>query len=110
MCNALPDHEAIALSPEAHRHAYNAAFDELGLTWHWDAATFARLHAGHTGRASVQAYLEADHPHLLRAYDAEFLVNAIETTKGRCLAGIARLQRGPASHTAWSPDSMRLAA
>ena len=26
---------------EMHRQAYNAAFEELGLSWHWDAATYA---------------------------------------------------------------------
>jgi hypothetical protein len=25
---------------EAQRHAYNAAFEELDLPWHWDAATY----------------------------------------------------------------------
>ena len=29
---------------EAHRHAYNTAFQELDLGWYWDADTFARLH------------------------------------------------------------------
>ena len=28
---------------EAHRHAYNAAFHELELNWHWDADPSARL-------------------------------------------------------------------
>lgn len=66
---------------EAQRLAYNAAFDELGLNWSWDAETFARLPAG--ARQRVQAYLEREHPHLLRAYDAEFLVQAVESTKER---------------------------
>ena len=26
-----------------HRNAYNAAFYELGLGWHWDAATYDQL-------------------------------------------------------------------
>ena len=60
---------------EAHRHAYNAAFHELELNWHWDADTFARLQR--YGRAGV------------RAYTVDFLVDAIETTKERCYAAIA---------------------
>jgi len=68
-------------SMEAHRQAYNAAFVELGLNWWWDAVTFERLPArGHEG---VRAYLENEHPHLLRAYEADFLANAIETAKAR---------------------------
>ncbi len=66
---------------EAHRQAYNAAFEELGLNWHWDPVTFACLPA--PGRDGVRAYLETEHPHLLRAYDADFLANAIETAKAR---------------------------
>ena len=72
---------------EAHRHAYNAAFHELELNWHWDADTFAGLQR--YGRAGVRAYLEAEQPHLLRAYTADFLVDAIEATKARCYAAIA---------------------
>ncbi len=69
---------------EAERHAYNAAFEELGLTWHWDSATYARLPA--RGRDGVLAYVQAEQAHLLRAYDAEFLVEAVEAAKARCLA------------------------
>ena len=55
-----------ALSSEAHRHAYNTAFQELDLNWYWDAATFARLQPA--GRAGVRAWVEHEQPHLLRAY------------------------------------------
>ena len=72
----------------AHRHAYNAAFDELGLAWHWDAATYDRLKM--QGRNGVRSYLEAEQPHLLRAYDADFLVDAVETAKARRYAHSAR--------------------
>ena len=73
---------------EAHRHAYNAAFEKLGLAWHWDPATFTSLEAqGHDG---VRAYLESEQPHLLRAYDADFLVKAIETAKASWYAGMVR--------------------
>ncbi|HUR90238.1 MAG TPA: hypothetical protein VMZ74_14205 [Ramlibacter sp.] len=68
---------------ELHRQAYNSAFDELGLAWHWDRATFAWLPEG-PGR--VRTYVEREHPHLLRAYDAEFLVEAVEKAKERCHA------------------------
>lgn len=67
---------------EAHRQAYNAAFEELGLNWHWDRVTFACLPAD--GREGLRRYIEQEHPHLLRAYEADFLVEAIETAKRRC--------------------------
>ena len=73
----LDDHQV-----ESHRVAYNAAFDELGLNWHWDPVTYALLPA--RGADGVRHYLEKEHRHLLRAYDADFLVQAIETAKQRC--------------------------
>ena len=71
---------------EAQRHAYNAAFEELDLPWHWDAATYERL-LGHG--CGVRRYLETERPHLLRAYDPGFLVAAVEAAKARRL-GSAR--------------------
>ena len=50
---------------------YALAFEELGLDWHWD------------GIESVRTYIEREHPHLLRVYDADFLVSAIESTSAR---------------------------
>ena len=50
---------------------YTLAFAELGLDWQWD------------GQEPVRAYIEREHPHLLRAYDADFLVNAIEHVSAR---------------------------
>ena len=73
---------------EAHRHAYNAAFHELDLNWHWDAATFAGVQR--YGRAGVRSWLETEQAHLLRAYSPEFLVDVIETTKARYHAAKAR--------------------
>lgn len=86
---------------EAQRHAYNAAFHELAMTWHWDAATFARLQP--YGRAGVRSYLETEHPHLLRAYDVDFLVDAIESTK-------ARYETMATDTPPTTPTAMRLAA
>ena len=53
---------------------YLLAFEALGLEWHWDASE------------PVRAYIEREHPHLLRAYDADFLVNAIEAARRRVAA------------------------
>lgn len=82
------------VASEAHRHAYNTAFNELDLPWHWDRETFARLQP--YGRAGVRSYLENEQPHLLRAYAADFLVDVIERTKAGCYARIAQAQRAPA--------------
>jgi len=88
------------------RHAYNAAFEELGLTWHWDALTYERLQAATRGRDAVRAYLETEQAHLLRAYEADFLVNAIETAKARCRAEIAGPRSHPAPRASWSAETL----
>jgi hypothetical protein len=80
---ATSEHEILNdANGQAHRQAYNAAFEELGLNWHWDPVTYACL--PEQGPEGLRAYLEKEHPHLLRAYEADFLVNAIETAKRRC--------------------------
>ncbi|RZJ26455.1 MAG: hypothetical protein EOO54_02745 [Haliea sp.] len=94
---------------DAHRHAYNAAFEELGLPWHWDSATFARLQAG--GRDGVRSYLQSEQAHLLRAYDAEFLVDAIETAKARYQAGMLADSTRRAAQPSWAASAhIRLVA
>jgi hypothetical protein len=64
--------------------AYNAAFHQLGLHWHWDLPTWRALQAADGEAERVRRYLEQTQPHLLKAYDADFLVDAIEKTKARC--------------------------
>jgi hypothetical protein len=77
-----PGHEA-----EVRRNAYNAAFYELGLGWFWEAGCH---HAGPAGeRACVREYLAQHQPHLLTAYDADFLVDAILAAKERCAPQMA---------------------
>jgi len=61
------------------RNAYNAAFYELGLRWHWDCETFDALKQGMpTAEGRLHHYLRTQQPHILRAYDAEFLARAIQ--------------------------------
>lgn len=68
--------EPTTASP-ASLHPYHAAFDELDLPCGWDPATHG------AGRAGLRAYVEKEMPHLLRAYDADFLVEALEATRAR---------------------------
>ena len=71
-------------SLEIERNAYNAAFYELGLRWHWDGPTYEALASDPCERSRVRGYLEAKQSHLLRAYEAEFLTDAILLAKARC--------------------------
>ena len=67
-----------SIDDEAERNAYNSAFSELEIDWHWDAATYRELLAG---GQPVRAYVERHRPHLLRAYGIDCLINAVETTR-----------------------------
>lgn len=98
MLNTMLDNTA-----EQARHAYNAAFEELGLSWHWDAATYARLQ--NSAHGAVRTYLETEQSHLLRAYEADFLVEAIEAAKARCHASMAADRVSPAPYAVWSNHS-----
>jgi hypothetical protein len=64
---------------EAARNAYNTAFSQMEIGWHWDAATYRELLAD--GGQPVRAFVERHRPHLLRAYAIDCLVNAVEATR-----------------------------
>jgi hypothetical protein len=79
--------------------AYNAAFYELGLRWHWDLQTYQRLAPdGEAMKERIQAYLETEQPHILKAYNSDFLTNAILEAKARCMEN--RLASGLAKPSA----------
>ncbi|HYP81920.1 hypothetical protein [Variovorax sp.] len=76
MHNDLP---AQYLDAELDRNAYNAAFNELGLRWHWCGDVYGQLLRERSDAgARIRLYLERHQPHLLRAYDADFLSAVIE--------------------------------
>jgi hypothetical protein len=72
VCDSAHDAEV-----EAQLCAYNSAFDELGLRFRWDASTLALVARIDGEEAQIAAYIEAHHPHLLKAYSAGFLSRAI---------------------------------
>jgi len=69
---------------DLHRNAYNAAFYELGLRWHWDAETGHDLSDREGSKQCLRNYLENDQAHLLKVYEADFLIDAIQSAKARC--------------------------
>lgn len=86
--NTTQAHARPALSAhavDAQLHAYNSAFYELGLRWHWDRQGYHCGNCEEEQRSHLRRYLEVEQPHLLNAYDAEFLVNAIQSAKARWL-------------------------
>jgi hypothetical protein len=80
---------------ELERNAYNAAFHDLGFRWYWDRDTYMQLAQQAADAAErIRHYLETQQAHLLRAYDANFLVTAIEAGKAE------HLKRGTAPTSA----------
>ncbi|WP_076998918.1 hypothetical protein [Variovorax sp. KK3] len=69
---------------EIERNAYNAAFYELGLRWHWDRRLYDELLGLSQDAAErICHYVRTWQPHLLTAYDVAFLADLIEVKKGQ---------------------------
>ena len=100
MLNAANDPRQAAA--ELHCNAYNAAFYELGLRWYWDLATYRSLFPHAEDKDRIRAYLQAEHPHLLSAYDADFLIAAIQTAKARCYDAMVACGPHAAPRTDWA--------
>lgn len=83
-------------SRELDRQSFNAAFYALGLRWFWDRATYERLAHQPCERTRVRDYIESAQAHLLRAYDAEFLAEAVLDAKRRGSQLAARRVCAPA--------------
>ena len=69
--------------------AYNAAFAELELDWHWDSAVLRELAGIDSEKERICAYLRTYRPHLLSVYEAEALAEHIVEAKSRVLARAA---------------------
>jgi hypothetical protein len=65
--------------PLAGIDALNQAFWDLGLRFHWDAATWSVLVGMESLEAQIAYYLEHWHPHLLASYDPRFLAAAVQS-------------------------------
>lgn len=74
--------EATPPTDELHLGAWNGALWDLGLRWQWDAGTLNALTQGDE-RAKLAAYIDKHQPHLLRAYDRDFLIDLILLGKER---------------------------
>lgn len=95
-------HAAAGDDADAHRNAYNAAFHELGLSWHWDVEHYEAVLCRDGERACLRNYLERYQAHLLTAYDAEFLIDAIEEAKLRCHALMRAAGGRPGAFIDWA--------
>ena len=90
MHNTLLHPNANDAAAEVERAAFNAAFYELGLRWYWDSDTYRALSVQTCHRSRLRCYLEGEQSHMLRAYDAEFLIDAILAVRQRCRHAMAK--------------------
>ncbi len=71
------------------RVAYNHAFTELGLDWHWDEAMYGELLNVAGGKERLRYYLERYRPELLDQVIASGLIVKVHEAKIRHFARIA---------------------
>ena len=68
---------------DAELAAWNHAFSELELPWHWDAPTFRHLQSIAADQDLVGTYVERNQAHLLRAYEKAFLRDLVLSARER---------------------------
>jgi len=68
---------------DGHRPAFNAAFREFGLDWHWDAPLYGQLLAVTGGKERMRHYVERFRPDYVRPADFDDLVVALHQAKTR---------------------------
>jgi beta-phosphoglucomutase-like phosphatase (HAD superfamily) len=71
----------LAETEEAHRTAFNEAFANHGLDWHWDRDTYGDLLKVAGGRERIRHFMARSSPELLARADADELVRRLHTDK-----------------------------
>ena len=78
---------------DGHRPAFNAAFAEAGLPWHWDAALYGELLKVTGGKERIRFFCERHEPEFLQQEDVESHIKKLHAAKTRhyvelCARGI----------------------
>ena len=78
---------------DGHRPAFNVAFAEAGLDWHWDEALYGELLEVAGGKERIRFFCERHAPEFLQQADAEARIRALHAAKTRhyvelCAKGI----------------------
>jgi hypothetical protein len=68
--------------------AFNVVFDELGFDWRLEPRLYSALSSIADERERLCAYVREHQPHLLKAYDLQFLCDAILDMKRRHCAAL----------------------
>jgi HAD superfamily hydrolase (TIGR01509 family) len=68
---------------DGHRPAFNAAFQEAALAWHWDVNLYGELLAVTGGKERMRFYAERHDPDFLAQPDAEEIIKRLHAAKTR---------------------------
>ena len=68
---------------DGHRPAFNRAFEQAGLDWHWDVALYGELLAVTGGKERMRHYLDRYRPDYRRPADFDELVVRLHAAKTR---------------------------
>lgn len=74
---------------DGHRPAFNQAFAEAGLDWHWDAALYGRLLAVTGGKERMKHYIDQYRPDYRKPADFDDLVTSLHQAKTRHYSALA---------------------
>ena len=66
---------------DGHRPAFNAAFADAGLGWHWDEALYGELLAVTGGKERMRFFCERHAPEFLLRPDADDTIKALHAAK-----------------------------
>ena len=68
---------------DGHRVAFNRAFAEAGLDWHWDVARYGALLSVTGGKERIRKFLSEDWPAMLQEPDIHARISALHAAKTR---------------------------
>jgi beta-phosphoglucomutase-like phosphatase (HAD superfamily) len=68
---------------DGHRPAFNAAFEEAALAWHWDVDLYGELLAVTGGKERMRFYAQQYDPDFLAQPDADKIIRALHAAKTR---------------------------
>lgn len=78
---------------DGHRVAFNAAFAEAGLAWHWDVELYDDLLAVTGGKERIRHFCARFDPAFLQRRDATALIAGIHAAKTRRYGALVRAGR-----------------
>ncbi|MBC6496808.1 MAG: HAD-IA family hydrolase [Alphaproteobacteria bacterium GM7ARS4] len=76
----------LVASEELHRQAFNAAFQEFGVSWHWDKALYKELLAIGGGAERLRHYVARTDPDVQRRADFNNFIDGVHKAKNLAYA------------------------